>query len=324
MHRPSFFIAGHSKSGTTALAMFLRQHPEIFICDPMEPNFFCPSWCRADGPPSHFFRRTEEEYLSLFDRAAPRQLCGEASAVYLYSPEAAARIHDFDPDARIIMVFREPVDFLRSYHLQLLRNVPTEGETVAGLPQAVSLEPRRLRGECLPEGCLIPELLRYSTDRLAYADHFDRFAARFPRNQILALLYDDFRRDNIGTVRRVLRFLGVDVAFTPRLAEHNSGGAALRSRSAAAWLHRATHAQGMLGAVRRRLPRRLRRRAVELAYRNVAFRAPRPLDPRFVEEIRARARPQVTALGERLGRDLDDEWGNPASIAARELRPVSG
>lgn len=112
MHRPSFFIAGHSKSGTTALAMFLRQHRKIFICDPMEPNFFCPSWCRADGPPSHFFRRTEEQYLSLFGRAAPGQLCGEASAVYLYSPEAAQRIHDFNPDARIVMVFREPVEFL--------------------------------------------------------------------------------------------------------------------------------------------------------------------------------------------------------------------
>jgi hypothetical protein len=91
MPRPSFFIVGHSKSGTTALARFLDQHPALHMSRPKEPNYFCPEFCRADAaagrpagaPQTAFVRRTEAEYLALFDGARPGQRCGEASAAYL-------------------------------------------------------------------------------------------------------------------------------------------------------------------------------------------------------------------------------------------------
>jgi hypothetical protein len=309
MNRPSFFIAGHSKSGTTALANFLEQHPGLFMCAPKEPNYFCPSWCRADGQASIFTRRSESDYLALFEGARPDQRCGEASAVYLYSPEAAARIHDFDPDSRIIMIFREPVDFVRSYHLQLLRNPPAEGERIKDLAEAIRLEPARRRGEALPEGCLVPEFLYYTTDRLRYDEHYDRFAALFPPQQILTLLYDDFRRDNAGTVRRVYEFLGVDPDFEPELGDHNAGGVALRSRHAQAMMRRATHGGGLVAAARAALPTKLRRRAADVAYRRVVFGEAEAVDPALAREIRARAHPHVIELGKRLGRDLVAKWG---------------
>jgi hypothetical protein len=315
VNRPSFFIAGHSKSGTTALAEFLAQHPRLFVCSPMEPNHFCPSWCRAPGPPSMFHRRSEAEYLELFAPAAAGQLCGEASAAYLYSPEAAELIAGFEPAARIVMIFREPVDFLRSYHLQLLKNVPAEGETVRDLGEAIRLEPERRAGRRLPRGCLIPEMLEYSTARLRYEDHFDRFAARFPSAQILPLVYDDFRRDNAAVVRRVYSFLGVDPEFGPALGDHNTGGEALRSRRLRAALHRASHAGGGAGRLRAALPRRLRRRALDAGYR-LAFEEAPPLDPRLAAELRAKAAPHVAALGERLGRPLLAEWGYEAQVGA--------
>jgi hypothetical protein len=307
-NRPSFFIAGHSKSGTTALAIFLHQHPGLFVCDPEEPNYFCPSFCRAPGPPSRFFRRSEEEYLALFDGARPDQLCGEASAAYLYSTDAAEEIHRFDPAARIILIFREPVSFLRSFHLQMLKNTPEEGETVRDLGEAIRLEPERRAGRCLPDGCLIPELLYYASDRIRYDEHYERFARRFPSDQILPLIYDDFRTDNATTVRRVFEFLGVDPEFEPELGEHNIGGQALRSRRAGSLLHKATHARAV-APLRRALPRRLRRRAIDSAYSRVAFESAGELDPRVSETIRARAFLHVAALGELLERDLVREWG---------------
>ncbi len=322
MSRPSFFIAGHSKSGTTALAEFLHQHPRLFVCKPEEPNYFCPSWCRAPGPPSCFFARTEAEYLSLFDRAEPGRLCGEASAAYLYSPEAATLIHEFEPRARIVMIFREPVEFLRSYHLQLLKNAPAEGETVRDLAEAIRLEPERRAGRRLPEGCLLPEMLRYTTDRLRYEEHFDRFAALFPAGQALPLVYDDFRADNAGTVRRVFEFLGVDPGFEPTLGDHNTGGAALRSRRLQSLLREATHSGGVAARARRLLPRRLRRRAIDLAYSRVAFEQAPALDPGLAAEIRAKAAPHVEALGQRLGRDLLGEWGYRDAVAGEG--PVKG
>lgn len=331
MPRPSFFIVGHSKSGTTALARFLDQHPGLFMCRPKEPNHFCPAWSH-DGdaavgvPQSAFQRRTDEAYLALFDGAAPGQRCGEASAAYLYSEEAAARIHAFDPEARVIMIFREPVSFLRSYHLQLLKNAAAEGETVRDLGEAIRLEPARRRGERLPEGCRIPEMLYYTTERLAYDRHYDRFAAVFPSEQILALLYDDFRRDNAGTVRRVFAFLGVDPSFEPALGEHNTGGRSLRSRRAQGVMHQLTTGRGPLGwvkpVVKRLVPRALRRRAMRAGSRFVFEDAP-PLDPAVAETIREAARPHVAALGERLGRDLLAEWGYAARSQSTPVGEVA-
>jgi hypothetical protein len=315
-NRPSFFVAGHSKSGTTALARFLDQHPQLFVCAPEEPNHFCPSLCRASGPPSTFYRRSEAEYLSLFETARADQRCGEASAVYLYSEEAAALIAEFEPEARIVMIFREPVEFLRSYHLQLLKNTPAEGETVRDLGAAIELEPARRAGRRLPDGCLVPEMLWYTSERVRYDEHFDRFAAHFPREQILPLVYDDFRADNPGVVRRVFEFLAVDPDFAPRFDDHNAGDGALRSRRLQSLLRGATHSGGAVGTVRGLLPRRLRRRAIHAAF-GAAFEPAPSLDPELAALIRARAAPHVAALGRRLDRDLLDEWGYRKPVGAR-------
>ncbi len=170
--------------------------------------------------------------------AGADERCGEASAAYLYSEDAAERIRKFDPGARIIMIFREPASFLHSYHLQLLKNSPSEGESVRDLRTAMRLEPARREGRRLPNGCLVPELLYYS-ERIRYEEHLDRFAALFPAEQILPLVYDDFRADNRATVRRVFEFLSVDPDFEPRLEDHNTGGLALRSRRTESLLRRA-------------------------------------------------------------------------------------
>ena len=308
MKQPSFFIVGHSKSGTTALSRFLHQHPGLFVCDPEEPNYFCPSLCRADGPPSIFYRRSKDDYLGMFAEATQGQICGEASAVYLYSTEAAALIQEFEPSARIIMIFREPADFLRSYHLQLLKNAYPEGETVRDLGEAIRLEGSRRRGRNLPDGCLVPEMLWYATDRLRYDEHYDRFAALFPDQQIQAFTYDEFRADNLGTVQRVFDFLGVDPTFEPELRNHNVGGMALKSRRAYSALNRATQGRGLIGAVRAAIPRPLRRRLIRVAYDQIAFERAGPVNPELVDEIRERARPHLVALGERMERDLLLEW----------------
>lgn len=330
MPRPSFFVVGHSKSGTTALAQFLGQHPALFMSDPKEPNYFCPAFCHVDDPAeaplSAFVRRTEADYLALFSGARLDQRCGEASAAYLYSEEAAARIHAFEPAARIIMIFREPVSFLRSYHLQLLKNPVSEGETVRDLGAAIQLEPARRRGERIPKGCLIPEMLYYTTDRLDYDAHYDRYAALFPAHQLLVLTYDDFRRDNAGTVRSVLDFLGVDPTFEPELGEHNAGGVAVRSKRAQTWLHQLSVGWGPMGRlkplVKAVVPRALRRRATDAAYRHLVFEEAGPVEPAVAAHIREAARPHVAALGVRIGRDLLGEWGYADVPVRRQAVPT--
>lgn len=111
--KPDFFIAGAPKCGTIAMCAYLAQNPNIFIPRNTEPNFF------ASDLTGKRTIRTEAEYLNLF-RDGGGKLCGEGSTWYLFSKRAAKEIYDFNPDAKIIIMLREPVEFLRSLHNQLL------------------------------------------------------------------------------------------------------------------------------------------------------------------------------------------------------------
>lgn len=310
--RPSFFIVGNSKSGTTAMSRFLDQHPDLFVCRPEEPNYFATDFCRDPDPAGLFHPRSEADYLAMFAAAAPHQRCGEASACYLYSDEAVANIAAFDPDARLVAIFREPVSFLRSYHVQMLKNPIKEGEAEQDFERALALEADRKRGVHVPEGCLVPEFLYYR-ERVRYADHLARVYRHVPKEQVLVLLYDDFKDDNAGTVRRVFDFLGVDPDFAPAFGAHNTGGKVVTSRRAQDLVHKLEHGAGPFTLVkalaRALLPAPLRRRLVKGAYRKVVLRdAARP-DADLVRRLKRAFKPDVEAFAALTGLDVVTRWG---------------
>ena len=307
---PDFFIVGHPKCGTTALHEMLRQHPQIHM--PLkEPRFFSlelRSRFRRLGPGT--LPLTLDRYLALFDGARPEQRLGEASPQYLRSQLAAAEIARTCPDARIIAILREPASFLRSFHLQALHNL---NETEPDFAKALALEPARREGRKLPLLAQSPQALLYS-DHVRYAEQLRRLHDAFPAEQVLVLIYDDFRRENDATVRRVLRFLDVDdsVAIEPvqtsQLPLVRSPSLYRLTRSLALVRSKATRRS----AVTRARPRRLfagPRRAGALAWRRVLFAPQQPPDERFMAELRSRLKPDVVAISEYLGRDLVGEWG---------------
>ncbi|OLE04734.1 MAG: hypothetical protein AUI36_42685, partial [Cyanobacteria bacterium 13_1_40CM_2_61_4] len=209
---PDFFIVGHAKSGTSALYEMLRRHPQIFMPLAKEPWYFS----RSNPQPQPLGEKSIEvtgnrpmsfdEYAALFADARADQRVGEASTSYLWSPVAAKAIAEVQPAARIIAIFREPASFLRSLHLQLLTNTSEEEKDLA---KAIALDDARREGRMIPQYAFWPRALIYS-DRVRYVEQLQRYHAVFPPEQVLALIYDDFRRDNEGTVRQVLRFLEVD------------------------------------------------------------------------------------------------------------------
>src|ERR1700677_3045098 len=130
---PDFFIVGHHKSGTTAMYEMLRRHPQIFMPEMKEPEFFGRDRSRRredpaarSGRQARTYAQTRPqnyaEYLALFEAAGAGQCVGEASPSYLYSLTAAAQIAEVRPDARIVAILREPASFLRSLHLQMQRD----------------------------------------------------------------------------------------------------------------------------------------------------------------------------------------------------------
>ncbi len=116
MTLPDFFVAGAPKAGTTALHAALAQHPELYLSPVKEPKFFL-----TDGPPptqggpgdaktyrEHVWRR--QDYEDLFAAAPPGTRRGESTPFYLYSHDAQRRIRALIPQARLIVVLRDPVE----------------------------------------------------------------------------------------------------------------------------------------------------------------------------------------------------------------------
>jgi len=300
---PDFFIVGHPKCGTTALYEMLRRHPQIYMPDLKETRFFArelhPRLQASTYPESY------EDYLDLFEKAGPQQRAGEASPSYLRSRAAAARIAEAQPAARIIALLREPASFLRSLHMEFVQD---HVETEKDLGRAIALEPVRRQEEMISKS---PGLVY--TDYVQYVEQLRRYHAAFPPEQVLVLIYDDFRSDNEATVRAVLRFLEVDDEAPIELTEANP---TVHVRSLPAYelvrslyLGRGPVTRALKTGVKALTPRRLRHDALGAVRMRVLYGEPPPPDEELMLQLRRRFKGEVVALSEYLDRDLVTLWG---------------
>ncbi|MGM0520214.1 MAG: sulfotransferase family protein [Campylobacterota bacterium] len=197
---PSYFIIGAPKCGTTALAQYFGEHPDVFMTNPKEPHYFA-----TDFDDSMRATLTLKHYLSLFKSATADQVCGEASVWYMYSNEAVKNIAEFNPDAKIIIMLRNPVDMIHSLHSQKLYS---RDEEVEAIEKAWNLAPEREKGNFIPEKCREPKTLYYH--KVAnYFSQLENVYKYFPKKQVKVILFDDFKKDNLQVYKEVLEFLGI-------------------------------------------------------------------------------------------------------------------
>jgi hypothetical protein len=162
------------------------------------------------NPDVHRFPiRSLPEYEALFAEAGTAVAIGEASTMYLECPQSAGRIREQLPGARIISGLRNPVDRAYSDYQMYLRNrvrrLDPARDLVASAPWAQ------------------PDSHWMSIGR--YHDQLARYFDLFPREQIHIFLFDDLKRDALGVVQTLYRFLGVDASFAPDFdTPHNVGG----------------------------------------------------------------------------------------------------
>ena len=294
--KPNFFIAGAPKCGTTALYEYLRSHPQVFMPNLKEPHFF------SDDLITHQFVRTLDEYTRLFAGASPHQLrVGEASASYLLSFAALPAIREFNPDARIIAMFRNPVDMVYSFHSQLLYwSEETEGD----FEKAWALQERRRRGIDVPATCREPFWLQYR-DVGRFGTQAQRLLSVFPRDQVKLILFDDFAASPQGIYNEVIDFLGISSGYRTEFPRVNEN-----KRARLNWL----------GDLYRKPPPMVRQAYVRLKrtaagkqlkhlkqwivnLNTVRERRP-PLSPEFRAELVVTFRDEVALLSRLIGRDL--------------------
>jgi hypothetical protein len=308
---PDFFIVGHPKCGTTALYEMLRTHPQIFMPELKEPWFLASDMAPRFQPPrSAPPLQTLEEYLELFAGATPDQQIGEASSTYLLSATSAKQIAELQPQARIIAILREPASFLRSLHLQLLR---THVEAQKDFGKAIALEPARRAGRRIPRRSHRPQLLLYS-GHVRYVEQLQRYRELFAPEQILTLIYDDFRADNERTVRKVRRFLEIEEDLPVEVTDANPTVKRMRSQQLDELVNVVSVGRGPVSrtikaGVKALTPSGLRDSAMQAAQRHLVMGRPQPPDEELMRDLRRRFKGEVIALSEYLDRDLVTLWG---------------
>ena len=198
--KPNFFIVGAPKCGTTALYEYLRSHPQVFMPALKEPHYF--SRDLITQPYVHSL----DEYRHLFDDAtAEHRRIGEASASYLMSTAAIPAIREFNPEAKIIAMFRNPVDLVYSFHSQLLY---WSEETENNFETAWRLQSRRRQGLDIPKTCREPFWLQYENIG-RFGTQTQRLLSVFPPEQVKLILYDDFSAAPERVYDEVIDFFGI-------------------------------------------------------------------------------------------------------------------
>lgn len=220
--KPNLFIVGHPKSGTTALHFFLNQHPDIYMSALKEPSYFCKDFHRESDAFHRrrlFFEiREEDQYIELFSKAGDKKIVGESSAsVYLYSQSVAEEIYRFNPDAKIIIMLRNPADFLHSLHNQFMI---LGYEDVEDFRTALSLEEERWAGKYISSGVRTPSFLYYS-QWIKYAEQIKRYYEFFDPSQVKVIIFEEFKENNDRIYSDTLRFLDINPDFIPEFGEVN-------------------------------------------------------------------------------------------------------
>jgi len=308
--RPNLFIVGAPRAGTTSLHSLLAQHPDVFMTAVKEPHYFAHDINRRYE--EHVGRRipslirTEERYLALFADAGEAVVRGESSVYYLYSEVAAEEIARFAPDARIVVMLREPADFLYSLHGRL-RSMGDEDRPFA---EALELEQARARGERLPRTARFPEILRYSW-YARYAENVERFLNLFGPERVLVVLFEEYRSDKERVWGEVLDFLGVARIDVPG-DEHVNPHQEPRSVPLTVFLRERVHwlddpPAGSPWSLALRARRKLYRRLERFNWRDT----PRPaMDPELRRRLRATYRPEAERVAALLDRpEILSAWG---------------
>jgi len=225
---PNFFLVGAGKSGPTSLYPYLRQHPQIYMSPIKEPCYFAseirvenlaPSYRRhikrmsrklsevlgsANGDnPYGWLVSDWNDYVRLFQNVNGQTAVGEASASYLWSETAAINIASRRPDARIVMILRDPAERAFSQYLHQL---------AAGL---IHCSFREHIQQCLRNDRNIISAQYPLLEVGLYHNQVKRYLERFPRHHVQIYWYEEAWRDSNALLTELFQFLEVDSTYVP-------------------------------------------------------------------------------------------------------------
>jgi hypothetical protein len=210
--KPNLFIVGMPRAGTTSLYKYLGAHPEIFMPDDKkckwfrgkEPHFFGSDLIPSYRAPA---RLTRSEYLALF-KSAHQKIRGEASVNYLMSTKAPEEIYAFNPDSKIIISLRNPID--QCYSLYNLLSGSIDQKHVLNFEYAMEEENVAIA----PQGWFTEEIF-YKKNIKNLPMNIRRYQNQFGKDNVKIIIFDDLKQAPAKVYKEMLEFLGVDTHFAP-------------------------------------------------------------------------------------------------------------
>jgi len=194
-NKPNLFIIGASKCGTTSLWNMLNTHPEVFMSTPKEPVFFSFS---------NFYERLVE-YEKLFAKVSNEKVIGEASPIYSETtliPQIPERIYNFNPNAKIIYIVRDPIERLKSVWRQTLHTGHWHKQVY--------------KNSCDVEVPLMPKnfieaVYNYPPylEATKYWTHLNNYKEYFEDKNILLLFFEDLKNNPKSVYSSICSFLNI-------------------------------------------------------------------------------------------------------------------
>lgn len=200
MKSVDFFIVGAPKCGTTALMKYLSRQPGVYFPDlswgntgKIEPDHFARDLL---SPVDMYYNR--DAFEKLYEHAPKTKLWGDASVYHLFSSTAAQNIFTYNSNAKIIIMLRNPAEFLFSYFKEMqFQGIEKRVDLIDALNTPIAMDPANGKAA---------HVLRYN-ELATFSAQVERYLTTFPRNQIQIIKFDDFTANTSRFFNNVLRFL---------------------------------------------------------------------------------------------------------------------
>jgi len=271
---PNFFVIGVVKGGTTSLYHYLDQHPDIYLPPIKETNHFA----AKDIYPEHFLPEyaldvkidldryirngmreqihiahvdSDDHYRALFSKVQEEKAIGEISNSYMICPSAAKAIYEFNPDAKIMVVLRNPIKRAWSQYLMNLREAKSDAsDFIKEIQEDHAADPKGwgVNHQYLELG--------------KYAGQLKRYFELFGREKVLVIFFEEYKKMPEATMRKVCDFLNVDSDFNFDLSGKSNASSLPRNAA----INRVLTRTGVISAAKRLTPKPLRQKFANVLY----------------------------------------------------------
>lgn len=292
MRKPDLFIVGAPKCGTTAMAYYLSEHPDIYMSSPKEPHYF-----NFDFEDRH--TKKLDDYERIFFDAGSAKVVSEASVLYLYSECAIENIIRYQPEAKFMVMLRSPADLVYSWHSELIQSW---GENIVDFEKAWELSSERREKRLLPRRGVSAKRFDYQSIGML-GSQVQRMMNIVSSENVIFILYDDFKSDPASQYEKTLFFLGLDddsrqrfqVVNSNRVKKSKMADHAVRAAYKLKNTFGVNTNLGLLSALRRI---------------NTKYTERLPLSEQMLLKLHAFYEEEVLLLGKIVGRDLSG-WTKP-------------